>query len=202
MAYGAVFVMMTLISSRPKLPATQWASLDQRYYTIFNFRINCFNFFFFTFQKIEKNIFGNSNGPIWLDQVMCFGNETSIDQCNHWNWGEHNCNHTEDVALHCSAGPPPRSQRYSQTQIKGGRSLGRETTPKTYSQIGLWERSSKAVHTPRRCGIFKDDLTDEYAHREERVVREMWHSGVVILGKLPSEPADVVVSPVIGVELW
>nr|NP_001163393.2 tequila, isoform F [Drosophila melanogaster]ACZ94664.2 tequila, isoform F [Drosophila melanogaster] len=148
-----------------------WGSVCDDDFNLKSAQVACNSMGFFGPAKIEKNIFGNSNGPIWLDQVMCFGNETSIDQCNHWNWGEHNCNHTEDVALHCSAGPPPRSQRYSQTQIKGGRSLGRETTPKTYSQIGLWERSSKAVHTPRRCGIFKDDLTDEYAHREERVVR-------------------------------
>ncbi|XP_039149703.1 uncharacterized protein LOC6737381 isoform X2 [Drosophila simulans] len=148
-----------------------WGSVCDDDFNLKSAQVACNSMGFFGPAKIEKNIFGNSNGPIWLDQVMCFGNESSIDQCNHWNWGEHNCNHTEDVALHCSAGPPPRSQRYSQTQIKGGRSLGRETSPKTYSQIGLWERSSKAVHTPRRCGIFKDDLTDEYAHREERVVR-------------------------------
>ncbi|XP_033158155.1 uncharacterized protein LOC117139728 isoform X1 [Drosophila mauritiana] len=148
-----------------------WGSVCDDDFNLKSAQVACNSMGFFGPAKIEKNIFGNSNGPIWLDQVMCFGNETSIDQCNHWNWGEHNCNHTEDVALHCSAGPPPRNQRYSQNQIKGGRSLGRETSPKTYSQIGLWERSSKAVHTPRRCGIFKDDLTDEYAHREERVVR-------------------------------
>ncbi|XP_026832666.1 uncharacterized protein LOC6545031 isoform X3 [Drosophila erecta] len=148
-----------------------WGSVCDDDFNIKSAQVACNSMGFFGPAKIEKNIFGNGNGPIWLDQVMCFGNETSIDQCNHWNWGEHNCNHTEDVALHCTAGPPPRSQKHSQTQIKGGRSLGGESTPRTYSQIGLWERSSKAVHTPRRCGIFKDDLTDEYAHREERVVR-------------------------------
>lgn len=61
MAYGAVFVMMTLISSLPKLPATQWASLDQRYYIIFNFRINCFNFFFLYFPE-------NREEHIWQQQ--------------------------------------------------------------------------------------------------------------------------------------
>ncbi|XP_039230208.1 uncharacterized protein LOC6532617 isoform X3 [Drosophila yakuba] len=148
-----------------------WGSVCDDDFNLKSAQVACNSMGFFGPARIEKNIFGNGNGPIWLDQVMCFGNESSIDQCNHWNWGEHNCNHTEDVALHCSAGPPPRSQKYSQTQLKGGRSLGRETSPKTYSQIGLWERSSKAVHTPRRCGIFKEDLEDEYAHREERVVR-------------------------------
>lgn len=41
-------------------------------------------------------------GPIWLDQVSCSGNESSIEECIHWNWGEHNCEHSEDVGIICS----------------------------------------------------------------------------------------------------
>ncbi|XP_070070652.1 uncharacterized protein teq isoform X2 [Drosophila takahashii] len=148
-----------------------WGSVCDDDFNLKAAQVACNSMGFFGPAKIEKNIYGIGNGPIWLDQVMCFGNETSIDLCNHFNWGENNCNHTEDVALHCTAGPPPRSQKYAQSQLKGGRMLGEETPASSYSQIGLWERSSKALHTPRRCGIFKDDLTDEYAHREERVVR-------------------------------
>ncbi|XP_037722832.1 uncharacterized protein LOC119555492 isoform X3 [Drosophila subpulchrella] len=148
-----------------------WGSVCDDDFNLKAAQVACNSMGFYGPAKIEKNIYGIGNGPIWLDQVMCFGNETSIDLCNHWNWGESNCNHTEDVALRCTAGPPPRSQRFSQSQLKGGRTVAEEAAARSYSQIGLWERSSKALHTPRRCGIFKDDLTDEYAHREERVVR-------------------------------
>ncbi|KAH8288065.1 hypothetical protein KR018_011505, partial [Drosophila ironensis] len=144
-----------------------WGSVCDDDFNLKTAQVACNSLGFFGPAKIETNIFGNGNGPIWLDQVMCFGNETSIDKCNHWNWGEHNCNHTEDVALHCTAGPPPRSQKLSQSPIKGASNQ----IPDSYSQIGLWERSSRNLRTPRRCGIFKDDLTDEYAHHEERVVR-------------------------------
>ncbi|XP_017028294.1 uncharacterized protein teq isoform X2 [Drosophila kikkawai] len=145
-----------------------WGSVCDDDFNQKSAQVACNSMGFYGPATIEKNIFGNGNGPIWLDQVMCFGNETGIDKCSHWNWGENNCNHTEDVALHCTAGPPPRSQKLSQNPIKGGR---QESAAKSYNQIGLWERSSKALRTPRRCGIFKDDLTDEYAHHEERVVR-------------------------------
>lgn len=92
--------------------------------------------------------------------------------CRHWNWGEHNCNHTEDVGLRCTAGPPPRQSR-QRTRLQAldkDSSVG-QAAQVSLSDIGLWERSSKALRTPRRCGIFKDDLTDEFAHPEQRVVQ-------------------------------
>lgn len=103
---------------------------------------------------------------------MCAGNETSIDKCNHWNWGEHNCNHTEDVSLHCTVGPRPRQQRLrTRLQATSTDKSGPTGNGVSLSDIGLWERSSKALRTPRRCGIFKDDLIDEFAHPEQRVVK-------------------------------
>lgn len=54
--------------------------------------------------EVVKSRFGSGTGPIWLDQVKCEGNETNIDECVHWQWGEHNCAHTEDVGVKCYAG--------------------------------------------------------------------------------------------------
>lgn len=41
------------------------------------------------------------DGLIWLDQVSCIGNESNLEQCTHFEWGENNCNHTEDVSVRC-----------------------------------------------------------------------------------------------------
>ncbi|XP_026849508.1 uncharacterized protein LOC6603014 isoform X2 [Drosophila persimilis] len=145
-----------------------WGSVCDDDFNLKSAQVACNSLGYYGPAKLENNIFGHGNGPIWLDQVMCFGNESSIDKCSHWNWGDHNCNHTEDVALHCSAGPPPRSASRLKA-LKQGES--EKSAALSYSDIGLWERSSRAMRSPRRCGIFKDDLSDEYAHSGERVVK-------------------------------
>ena len=47
--------------------------------------------------------FGAGNGTIWLDNVGCTGNESSILECNHGGLGQHNCVHSEDIGVVCSS---------------------------------------------------------------------------------------------------
>lgn len=48
--------------------------------------------------------YGMGYGPIWLDDVACVGNESSIANCSHNPVGIHNCNHREDVSVSCRDG--------------------------------------------------------------------------------------------------
>ena len=47
--------------------------------------------------------FGAGNGIIWLDNVRCVGNESSIVNCQHNGWSVHNCRHSEDASVICSS---------------------------------------------------------------------------------------------------
>ncbi|KAM6992566.1 scavenger receptor cysteine-rich type 1 protein M130-like [Tautogolabrus adspersus] len=49
------------------------------------------------------SFFGQGQGSIWLDDVRCFGNETTLLHCRHPTLGENNCGHAEDAGVVCSA---------------------------------------------------------------------------------------------------
>ena len=45
--------------------------------------------------------FGAGTGLIWLENVDCDGDEGSLSECANNGYGEHNCNHEEDVGIVC-----------------------------------------------------------------------------------------------------
>ena len=49
-----------------------------------------------------KASFDPGIGKIWLDDVECLGNESSIDMCPSNEWGVHNCGHNEDASVVCT----------------------------------------------------------------------------------------------------
>ncbi|XP_078146215.1 scavenger receptor cysteine-rich type 1 protein M130-like [Centroberyx gerrardi] len=46
--------------------------------------------------------FGQGHAEIWLDDVECLGNETSLVHCQHATFGDNNCGHSEDAGVVCS----------------------------------------------------------------------------------------------------
>lgn len=62
-------------------------------------------------------MFGQGTGPIWLDEIGCDGTENNLMECSRLPWAKHNCRHSEDVAIACSASTskPKDNQKLNNT---------------------------------------------------------------------------------------
>ena len=60
--------------------------------------------------------FGSGNAKFLLDEVNCAGTESSLEECQHPPWKEHNCRSYEVAGVECGA-DKSRQPIYSSTIV-------------------------------------------------------------------------------------
>lgn len=86
-----------------------WGTVCDDYFTDAGAKVVCsmLNFPSAGAYKVTRGNWANPPSKIWLDNVICTGNESTIANCLHLSWGSNNCGHTEDVGVYCTATTTP-----------------------------------------------------------------------------------------------
>ncbi|XP_051748214.1 deleted in malignant brain tumors 1 protein-like [Ctenopharyngodon idella] len=51
----------------------------------------------------SESYYGQGSGQIWMDDVKCAGNESSLRHCRTSGWGIHDCGHHKDAGVICNS---------------------------------------------------------------------------------------------------
>jgi len=117
-----------------------WGTVCHDYFYGSAARVVCYMLGYGRVGRFIGNRYGAGSGTIWLDDVRCSGSETNIADCTHRSWGSHNCQHSEDVSVSCSA-----------LRLVGGRSP-REGRLETYHNGSWGTKSSQVKFNNQLCG--------------------------------------------------
>ncbi|CAL9707838.1 unnamed protein product [Knipowitschia caucasica] len=95
---------------------------------------------------------GRATGEIWLDDVKCKGNESSILSCQHNAMGNHNCDHSEDVSVVCS---DPVRFSHSTDRCSGTLEVFKSSSWSTVCYNNWTPELSRATCQQLDCGLPK-----------------------------------------------
>ena len=80
-----------------------WGTVCDDYWSLSDAKVVCRQLGYDgTAHALAGGTHGEGTGPIYYDDVMCAGNEESLNECPHRGVGVHNCYHSEDAGVECS----------------------------------------------------------------------------------------------------
>ena len=92
----------------------RWGTVCDDYWSISDARVVCRQLGFRDALNAYRNAhYGRGTGPIFFDNVNCFGNESSLFSCRHSGLGNHNCGHSEDASVRCGITSGEKRRRIS-----------------------------------------------------------------------------------------
>ncbi|XP_065261795.1 macrophage scavenger receptor types I and II [Emys orbicularis] len=82
--------------------AGEWGTICDDHWDIHDGTVVCKSLGYAAASGIHSGTyFGQGTGRIWMDEVLCFGYETSVENCMFKGWGVADCKHNEDAGVTC-----------------------------------------------------------------------------------------------------
>ena len=78
-----------------------WGTICDDYFNIYSANVACRRLGYTAASRVITSI-PSGIDPIWMNNVQCIGNESSLEMCSHSGFGNtRGCIHHEDVGVEC-----------------------------------------------------------------------------------------------------